>query len=351
MAGQAGSKIGSAYANKLAEQLKEFSRTSPKNETVRQSIDAGYVIPPNMVKPSFANQVIESISGKQATQQIFSAKNEKVTGDLVRNALGLADDAPLTQGTLQALRKTAGKDYANVSSLSPQAAVDLEALKQARNDSQGWFKAYNRTASPDDLAKAKAFKETADGLETSLETHATNANQPELVSALREARKQIAKTYTVGRAVNDAAGTVDSRVLGRMYEKGLPLSDGLDIAGKFGSAFPTISKSQQQVGSPAAHNLKALFSAGLGAGGGAGAAAMGLGAVGTAGLGMAAAAIPFVTPTLARSLMLRSGAQQSLVGQSPMLAKNAQLAKLLSNPELNQLLLRTSPVTASQAQQ
>lgn len=340
LAGQAGVKLGNAYAQKLADQLKEFSRNSPKNETVKQSLDAGYVIPPNMVKPSFTNQVIESISGKQATQQIFSAKNEKVTGDLVRKALGVADDAPLTQSTLESLRKTAGKDYANVSALSPQAAVDLEALKQARNDSQGWFKSYNRSASPDDLAKAKAFKATADGLETSLEAHATGANQPELVTALREARKQIAKTYTVSRAVNDASGTVDSRVLGRMYEKGMPLSDGLDIAGKFGSAFPTISKSQQQVGSPAAHNLKALFSAGFGAGG---VASLGP-------LGAAAAAVPFVTPPLARALMLRSGAQQSLIQQTPTMARNAQLAQMLTDPGMNQLLLRTAPAIASQAQ-
>lgn len=340
IAGKAGVAIGNSYAQKLAERIKEFSRNAPKNDTVRQSLEAGYTIPPNMVQPSLANQIIESISGKQATQQIASAKNEKVTADLVRKSLGFADDSPLTQGALEASRKTAGKSYANVSALSPQAAVDLEALKQARNDSQGWFKAYNRSASPEDLAKAKAFKATADGLETTLEGHATSASQPELITALREARKQIAKTYTVGRAINDASGTVDSRVLGRMYEKGMPLSDGLDTAGRFASAFPTISKSQQQVGSPAAHNLKSMAAALMGGGGYA--------ALGPA--GVAAAAAPFVAPSLARAAMFRKGAQEALVEQSPTLSKNAQLAKLLSNPELNQLLLRASPVMGSQAQ-
>lgn len=273
--------------------------------TARAGMDAGYVVPPNMLQPSFKNQVIESISGKQATQQIASMRNSDVTESLVRKSLGIADDVPLTQGTMDSLRKTAGKAYAEVSSLSPQAASDLEALKQARNDSQGWFKAYNRSASPDDLAKAKAGKAMADQLETALEGHAQSAGVPDLIPALRDARKAIAKTYTVGRALNDATGTVDARILGRMSEKGLPLSDGLDTAGQFASAFPSITKSPMQVGSPAAHNLKAMASMAMGGGG--------LAAAGP--FGVAAAALPFITPPMARALMFRQAAQRGLLAQ------------------------------------
>lgn len=274
-------------------------------QTARDGMDAGYVVPPNMLKPSFSNQVVESISGKQATQQIASMRNSDVTEGLVRKALGIAEDVPLTQGTMENLRKTAGKAYGEVSSLSPQAAADLEALKLARNESQGWFKAYNRSASPDDLAKAKAAKQMADQLESALESHAQAAGVPELIPALRDARKAIAKTYTVGRALNDATGTVDARVLGRMSEKGMPLSDGLDVAGKFASAFPTITKSPMQVGSPAAHNLKSMASMAMG---GSGLAALGP-------MGLAAAAVPFVAPPVARSIMFRDGAQRGLLSQ------------------------------------
>lgn len=272
-------------------------------ETAAQSIDAGYIIPPNMVNPGFKNQVIESISGKQATQQLASTKNTQVTEGLVRKALGIADDVPLSQGTLEDLRKTAGKAYADVSSLSPQAASDLEALKVARNDATGWFTAYNRSARPDDLAKAKAARGLADQLERSLESAAKQAGRDELVPALRDARREIAKTYTVGRALNDASGTVDARVLGRMYEKGSPLSDELKTAGQFASAFPTIAKSPQQVGSPAAHNLKAIASALMGLGGSA--------AVGPIGAGLAA--YPFIAPPLARAMMFSRAAQQGLL--------------------------------------
>jgi hypothetical protein len=293
--GYAGQKLGGALGSKPINQT--------LLNTARESVDAGYVIPPNMVKPGLGAQVLESISGKQATQQIASTKNNEVTEGLVRKALGLPDDAQLTQATLEGLRKTAGRAYSDVAALSPQAAADLEALKQARNDAAAWFKSYNRSASPADLAKAKQFRADADNLENWLEFHAAQAGRQELIPALRDARKEIAKTYTVGRALNDASGTVDARVLGRMHEKGMPLSDGLDTVGKFGSAFPSVAKSTQQVGSPAAHNLKSFGALLTGAGGFAAGGP----------LGLAAAAIPFVAPAAARSIMFSGPAQRSLV--------------------------------------
>lgn len=309
------------------------TKTGPNErtlDTARQSMEAGYVIPPNMLQPSLKNQIVESISGKQATQQLVSMKNSDVTEGLVRKALGLTDDVQLTQSTMQKLRDTAGKAYAEVSSLSPQAAADLEALKTARNEAQGWFKSYNRSASPDDLAKAKQFRAEADGLEGWLEWHAAQAGKSELIPALRDARKEIAKTYTVGRALNDASGTVDARVLGRMHEKGLPLSDGLDVAGQFASAFPTIAKTPQQVGSPAAHNLKSFASMFLGGGAGGGAALAGMGAVGTGGLSLLGAALPFAAPPLARAAMFSKGTQQGLLRASNPLLDEAMQMGLLS---------------------
>lgn len=339
LAGKAGELVGDKMSKAYAEKLANFSRNSPKNDTVRESVEAGYIIPPNMVDPSLKNQVIESISGKQATQQIASTKNSEVTGKLVRKALGIADDTPLSSGTLENLRKTAGKAYAEVSELSPQASADLEALKTARNEAQGWFNAYNRSARPDDLVKAKEARALTEQLESALEGHAKTAGKDELIPALREARKQIAKTYTVGRALNDASGTVDARVFGRLYEKGKPLSDGLDTAGRFASAFPTIAKSPQQVGSPAAHNLKALASMLMGGAGGAAAGPP----------GVVAGALPFIAPPVARSAMFREGAQKALVKEAPKMAAAAQLAEALRNPEIQMLLARSAPAISAQA--
>jgi hypothetical protein len=344
--GKAGQAIGARSASAFEDAKNAFNRRGQINDTIRQSVDAGYKIPPNMVKPSLKNQVIESISGKQATQQIVSLKNSEITDGLVRKALGIADDAPLSAGTLENLRKTAGKAYAEVSSLSPQAANDLEALKVARNEAQGWFKAYNRSARPDDLKLAKEARTLSDSLETALEQHAASAGKPELIPALRDARKQIAKTYTVGRALNDAAGSVDAKVLGRMHEKGLPLSDGLDVAGRFASAFPSIAKTAQQSGSPASHNLKSMASLMMGSGGAGAGIAMGGGLL-SAPLAAGAAAIPFVAPAAARSIMFRKGAQRGLVDAAPKASQIQGLLGMLSDQELQQLLLRSAPATSS----
>lgn len=346
IARKAGQAVGEASSKRYAEALKNWNRKATVNDTIKDSVEAGYIIPPNMVKPSLKNQIIESVSGKQATAQLASLKNSEITDGLVRKSLGIADDAPFSAGALEDLRKTAGKAYAEVSNLSPQAAADLEALKVARNESQGWFKAYNRSARPDDLKLAKEAKALSDQLENALEQHAASAGKPELIPALRDARKEIAKTYTVGRALNDASGTIDARVLGRMHEKGLPLSDGLDVAGKFASAFPKIAQTSQQAGSPAAHNLKSMASALLATGGGTAGFAAG-GAALSAPLAVAGAAVPFLAPAAARSIMFRKGAQKALVGSAPQMSQATQLAELLVNPELQQMLLRSAPATSS----
>lgn len=337
-AGNLGKSIGEKAAATRAENIAKFNRGAPMRETLSTSIDAGYVVPPNMVNPSTRNALIESFSGKQATSQIASVRNQDVTEKLVRQSLNLADDAPLSKSALEQIRKVEGGAYKRVGELSPASEYDLEALKQARNEAQGWFNAYNRSASPEDLAKAKNFRDTAEMLEMRLESHAKDAGKDALIPALREARKQIAKTYTVERALNDATGTVNAKVIGRMFDKGKPLSDGLDTVGRFASGFPSIAQAPQQMGSPAAHNLRSMAS--MLAGGG------GLAAAGP--MGLAAAAVPFAAGPLSRSIMFREGAQKALANQSaPTMGRVGQIGGLLGNPEFQMFLARSAPSTSS----
>lgn len=341
VAGEAGKRLGANASSKYADALTKFNRSQPMRETLKEGIEAGYVVPPNLVNPSTKNAIIESFSGKQATGQLASVRNQDVTEKLVRQSLGIADDAPLTKSALEQIRKVEGGAYKRVADLTPQAEIDLEALKKARNEAQGWFNAYNRSASPDDLAKAKDLRDLSEVLEMRLESHAKNAGQDKLIDGLRAARKQIAKTYTVERALNDSTGTVNAKVIGRMYDKGKPLSDGLDTVGRFASGFPSVNQASQQMGSPAAHNLRSMASLLMGAGG---AASMGP-------AGVVAAAAPFVTGPAARALMFNQGAQKALANQSaPQMARASQLAELLQNPELQQLLARSAPVAISSSQ-
>lgn len=338
LAGAIGSKIGNEAALSASEKMAKFDRSAPLRDTVKSSVEAGYVVPPNMVSPSAKNAMIESFSGKQATSQLASVRNQDVTEKLTRQALGIPADAPLKKATLEGLRKTAGKTYEEVASLSPQAKTDLEMLKQVRNDAQGWFNAYNRSASPADLARAKEFRGAAEALEAQLESHAVQAGKAELIPALREARKQIAKTYTVERALNDATGTVNAKVFGRLFDKSKPLSDGLDTVGKFASAFPSVNQASQQMGSPAAHNLRAFGSMLLGGGG--------LAALGPSGI--VAAALPYAASSGARALMFSKSAQEALANQA---APSANMLYRLTQNKLQQdamnQALRSAPVIAA----
>lgn len=252
------SVLSQRLATKTAEEAARKSQNAVKDATLKEGREAGYVLPKSEVAPTFMANRIESFGGKAAVRQEATMRNQQTTNALTRKALGIPDDAPLSQGTLDGLRKTAGKTYQEVSELSPQAASDLEALKVARNEAQGWFNAYNRSMRPDDLAKAKAARETADQLESALEGAAIAAGKNDLVPALRQARKQIAKTYTVERALNKGSGDIDARVLGRLYDKGKPLSDGLDTIGKFNQAYPKFTGPAPSTQTPGVNYLDAL---------------------------------------------------------------------------------------------
>ena len=227
----------------------------------------GYVMPPTQVRPTMTNRLMEGFSGKITTAQNASAKNQAVTNRLAAQAVGLPGDAPITPDALNAVREEAGKAYQVLAALpdappvqgssvmnrqavagfSPQQA--LQELRQARNDATAWFTAYGRSASPDDQAKAKAAAALASSIEKKFEDYAKSLGRDDLVPAMQEARRLIAKTYTIEKALNPTTGTVDARKLGAMVTKGKPLTDGLREAGEFANRFPKAAQPIEGMGS------------------------------------------------------------------------------------------------------
>ena len=247
----------------------EASRNSMRDATLAEGRQAGYVIPRSEYDPSFISNRLESIGGKAAIKQEATHRNQDVTNKLVRETLGIADDQPISLKSLEAIRADKGKVYQEVGNLSPVAASDLEALKQARSDAKAWFNAYNRSADPSQLAKAKEYDDISKMLEQSLEQHASSAGKDELIPALREARKAIAQTYTVERALNKSTGDVSAPVLGRLYDKNKPLSGGMETVGKFNSAFPKFTGAGANTPAAGVSKSEAILGTILGAGGAA----------------------------------------------------------------------------------
>jgi hypothetical protein len=323
-AGSTGAKkVGEWAAGRQADMAAQQSRNAVRDATLREAHAAGYVVPPSAVGTSNIGKAIESVAGKAAIGQEAALRNQEVTNRLARRALGMADDAPLSEAAIKALRKTAAGPYKEVAAMSPVAAQNLEALKNARHGATAHFRHYGVSADPKALAEAQRLAQQAEGLESMLEQTAQQAGKPTLVKALREARKQIAKTYEVEKALNVATGDVSARALGRSLDKGKPLSGELATAGRFAEAFGPYAREAASVGTPGVSKVGALASA-LMSGGGAAAAGP---------LGAGAGLLPFVAPPMARSAMLSKPVQDAITNPSYRTGAVVNSASALNDPE------------------
>lgn len=297
VAGKAGDALGKT--------LRGPEQTPELAAAVKAARDAGYVIPPTQARPTLGNRILEGISGKITTAQNASAQNAGVTNRLAAESLGLPGDTKLTADALKAVRDSAGQAYEAIKQtgvVTPGAAYDkaldsiaapfvtaskgfpnakpspvldlVESLRSPQFDASAAVEKLKqlRTAADDAFRKgdtdiARASKAAAKALEDSLEQHLQSIGQPQLLQELRDARKLIAKTYTVEKALNPASGSVDARKLAAQVAKGKPVSDELRTAADFAAQFPKAAQTVEGMGSlpqtsPLDWSLGAITSAG-----------------------------------------------------------------------------------------
>lgn len=297
IAGKAGDALGRAMRG--PEQPPELAAA------VKTARDAGYVIPPTQARPTLGNRILEGISGKITTAQNASAQNAGVTNRLAAESLGLPGDTKITPDVLKTVRDSAGQAYEalkQTGAVTPGAAYEkaldsiaapfvtaskgfpnakpspvldlVDSLRSPQFDASAAVEKLKqlRTAADDafrrgDTDIARASKSAAKALEDTLEQHLQSIGQPQLLQELRDARKLIAKTYTVEKALNPASGTVDARKLAAQVAKGKPVSDELRVAADFAATFPKASQTVEGMGSlpqtsPLDWSLGALTSAG-----------------------------------------------------------------------------------------
>jgi hypothetical protein len=261
---KAGNMLAEAATNRAAKITALNVANTPKLAAAREASAMGYVIPPDDLNANMLTKTLSGLSGKIKTAQEASARNQTVTNNAAKAAIGLAKDDVLDAAALKAVRDKAGLAYkavadlpeiapAQASTLTNSRAVEafkpkqaLQELKQARNDATAWYAAYARSASPDDLTKAKGFASTAKELESKFEDYATQLGRDDLLPALREARKLIAKTYTIEKGLNEVTGDVSASVLAKQLAKGKPLEGDLRDVARFGAAFPKASQALKE---------------------------------------------------------------------------------------------------------
>ncbi len=251
----------------------------------------GYVVPPATTNPSLVNRGIEGVAGKRNVEQAASIKNQQVTNSLARRALDLPPDVPLTSETMGKLRDAAGKTYEQVKNagtiqVSPQYAKDLakitetadqinsdlpnyrsgasqpvldlvsslkpangtfdartavELSKDLRFNANANWTAASRTGDPSLRTLSRAQSQAAEAVENEIERHLNSKGQGDLANAWDDARRTIAKTYSVENAL-DGAGNVDAAKIAKQSLKKKPLSPELQTAADFANAFPKATK-------------------------------------------------------------------------------------------------------------
>ena len=251
-----------------------------------QASSNGYVIPPADLSPGLLSEGLSGFSGKIKTAQVASAKNQTVSNSLARKALGIGDDVDLNIDTLEALRKKAAGAYAPVAGAGtvtptktytdalddaikpfvsqsksfpgmkvPEVVNDIAALRSPQFDAGDALNAIRTMREGADKAyrageaqSGKAYRAAASALEDALETHLQGLGQPgaDILKGFRDARQQIAKTWTVQNALNPSTGNVNAIKLAADLAKNKPLSGELRTVAEFGQAFPKAAQALKE---------------------------------------------------------------------------------------------------------
>jgi len=302
------------------------------------------------------NRLIEGISGKQQTSQIASVKNQQLVNEQARKALNLAPDVEITPQVLQQFRAEKGLAYdalrANptyyadksffaelnkeTSRLQNMKALDVSSelkllnnLKQMNFNGDELVESIKRlrdsaqtnssplaNARDKDLGRAQKF--AAQQLEALAERNLKNFNQPDVMTNFKQARQDIAKSYTIEKALNAATGNVSGAVLGQRAATGKIVPAELQNLANAAGAYPTAFQNVARIGSvPGFSPLD----------------------IGTAGIASAASGNPAVLLSAATRPTLRSVAVSPMFQRNMLPSSQPQapglLNRITSNPMTN----------------
>jgi len=265
---------------------------APANLTQSQlvaerAIAQGATLPPTQVNPSMLNRLLEGFSGKQQTGQVASIKNQEVINAQARKTLNLPEDTVITPQVLQDYRNVKGQAYdalksnntyyadkqfftdinkrtaelqklANTTDVTAELRV-LNGLKQMNFDGVGLVEQMKRlrydgegnlaSMAPKDRSLGQAQKFAARQLEDLAERNLKNFNQPDVMSNFKQARQDIAKSYTIEKSLNAVTGDVSGAKLGQRAAQGKIVPSELQALADAAAAYPTAFQNTARIGS------------------------------------------------------------------------------------------------------
>jgi hypothetical protein len=334
---------------------------TPANLTQSQlvaerAIAQGATLPPTQVNPSMLNRLLEGFSGKQQTGQVASIKNQEVINAQARKALNLPEDTVITPQVLQDYRNVKGQAYdalkanntyyadkqfftdinkrtaelqklANTTDVTSELRV-LNGLKQMNFDGVGLVEQMKRlrydgeanlaSIDPANRSLGQAQKFAARQLEDLAERNLKNFNQPDVMSNFKQARQDIAKSYTIEKSLNAVTGDVSGAKLGQRAATGKIVPSELQALADAAAAYPTAFQNTSRIGSvPGISPLD----------------------VGAAGVAAASASNPSLLATVLGRPAVRAGITSPVFQRNILPSSQPQMPGLLnrvtSNPLLN----------------
>ena len=216
-----------------------------------------------------------------------SIKNQEVVNAQARKALNLPEDTVITPQVLQDYRNVKGQAYdalksnntyyadkqfitdinkrtADLQKLSNTTDVTAElrvlnGLKQMNFDGVGLVEQMKRlrydgeanliSGDPANRSLGQAQKFAAKQLEDLAERNLKNFNQPDVMSNFKQARQDIAKSYTIEKSLNAVTGDVSGAKLGQRAAQGKIVPSELQALADAAAAYPTAFQNTSVVGS------------------------------------------------------------------------------------------------------
>jgi hypothetical protein len=335
----------------------------------------GYVVTPGSLDPTGANILKERIAGKTHLEQLASIKNQTITDNLARKAVGLPENAQLTPEVMKGIREAEyTKGYAPLKKLGEIAADDVYITDLANIEAKytGASKSFPGVV-PDEVGKlikgflvnkfdsgdvvdvvrnlrdqasanfrkgenalAKSQLDISTALEGQIARVLETSGDPSLAGLLEQfkaSRQRMAVSHTVEEAIRKGSGSVDGRKLARDIQNDKFMTGDLKTAAEFANTFPRVNVPPSMIGTPGAGTILGRSLSGA-AGAGAGLFASG----GNPYAAMAGAAAPELISAGMREYMLSRVGQK---GVAPKYNRYQDLAAGLTDEGLRNALLAT----------
>lgn len=256
-------KVAEHFAGRMAAikeaAMAKMAQNAVKDEGIAGAREAGYSTIPSVSGGNMPGRIIEGLTGTEKAKQMASVKNQPVTDSIARKALELGDDAQLTHETMRGARQAAiergydpvrqvpfmetddafRKQISKLTSRSDSASKDFGALVESdvkplaeglkdikgfTGDSAVDAVSIFREKASDLYAQGnrtlgKAYREAAEAIEGQIERGLTaqGGDGAALLKDYRAARTKVAQTFDLEKALREGQGSIDARVLGRLY--------------------------------------------------------------------------------------------------------------------------------------